>query len=128
MPDPLMNLPTLDPRALAAPRVPAAPEGRSPREAAREFEGLLMAQLFQTLRKTVEPSGLFGEEGQARSTYEYLLDQAVVQHAMNTGRGWGLAERLEQAWAQREEKTALSALAGGDLKDSVSVPIGTLSR
>lgn len=128
MADPLMNPLALDPRALAAPRLPSVSEGRSPREAAREFEGLLMAQLFQTLRKTVEPSGLFGEEGQARSTYEYLLDQAVVQHAMNTGRGWGLAERLEQAWAQREEKAALSGSAGGDLKDSVSVPIGTLSR
>lgn len=128
MPDAPMNPLALDPRALVAPRLPSAPEGRSPREAAREFEGLLMAQLFQTLRKTVEPSGLFGEDGQARSTYEYLLDQAVVQHAMTTGRGWGLAERLEQAWAQREEKTALSGPGGRDLKDSVSVPIGTLSR
>ena len=77
MSDPVMNVLSMDPRSIAAPRLPSGPEGRSAREAALEFEGLLMAQLFQTLRKTVEPSGLFGEEGQARSTYEYLLDQAV---------------------------------------------------
>lgn len=128
MSDPVMNVLSMDPRSIAAPRLPLGPEGRSAREAALEFEGLLMAQLFQTLRKTVEPSGLFGEEGQARSTYEYLLDQAVVQQAMASGRGWGLAERLEQAWTQREEKTALSTGSEGDLKNSVSVPIGTLSR
>lgn len=68
-------------------------------EAARQFEGMLMQMLFQTMRKTVEPSGLFGEGGQARSTYEFLLDQAVVEKAVASGRGWGLAERLESAWA-----------------------------
>lgn len=128
MPEALMSPLVMDPRALAAPRLPSVPAGRSATEAAREFEGLLMAQLFQTLRKTVEPSGLFGDESQARGTYEYLLDQAVVQHAMASGRGWGLAERLEQAWAAGEEKTALSGGSEGHLKDSVSVPIGTLSR
>lgn len=63
-----------------------------------------MAQLFQSLRKTVEPSGLFGDGGQAQQTYEYLFDQAVVEHAMASGRGWGLAERIEQDWNLREEK------------------------
>jgi len=83
------------------------PSGKtSPKEAARKFEGLLMAQLFQSLRKTVQPSGLFGDEGQARQTYEYLLDQAVVEHAMAGGRGWGLAERIEQDWARHSEKMA----------------------
>ncbi len=67
-------------------------------QAARQFEGLLMGVLFQTLRKTVEPSGLLGDSGQSRSTYEYLLDQAVVERAVNSGRGWGLAERLKAAW------------------------------
>lgn len=67
-------------------------------EAAVEFEGLLMSQMLQTMRKTVEPSGLFGENRQARSTYEYLLDQAVIQHSLKSGKGWGLAEKLEAAW------------------------------
>lgn len=83
------------------------PPSKDPKTAAREFEGLLMAQLFQTLRKTVHHSGLFGDSGQARGTYEYLLDQAVVQQAMAAGKGWGLAERLERDWTARQEKTAV---------------------
>ena len=69
----------------------------------RQFEGLLMSLLFQTMRKTVQPSGLFGESGQSRSTYEYLMDQAVVDQAVSTGHGWGLAERLKASWARQEK-------------------------
>ncbi len=72
-------------------------------KAARQFEGLLMGVLFQTMRKTVEPSGLFGESGQSRSTYEYLMDQAVVDRAVSGGRGWGLAERLKESWNRSEK-------------------------
>lgn len=72
-------------------------------KAARQFEGLLMGLLFQTMRKTVEPSGLFGESGQSRSTFEYLLDQAVVDRAVSNGHGWGLADRLKAAWTQAGE-------------------------
>lgn len=73
-------------------------------KAARQFEGLLMGLLFQTMRKTVEPSGLLGDSGQSRSTYEYLMDQAVVDRAVTTGHGWGLAERLKAAWAPPASK------------------------
>ncbi|HEX7553921.1 MAG TPA: rod-binding protein [Geothrix sp.] len=72
-------------------------------KAARQFEGLLMGLLFQTMRKTVKPSGLLGDSGQSRSTYEYLLDQAVVDRAVSGGRGWGLAERLKASWGQSEK-------------------------
>lgn len=72
-------------------------------KAARQFEGLLMGLLFQTMRKTVQPSGLFGDSGQSRSTYEYLLDQAVVDQAVANGRGWGLAERLKIQWSRQEK-------------------------
>lgn len=67
-------------------------------EAALMFEGLVMTQMFQAMRKTIQPSGLFGDDSQTRSTYEYLLDQAVVEHAMASGKGLGLAERLEKTW------------------------------
>lgn len=72
-------------------------------KAARQFEGLLMGLLFQTMRKTVQPSGLFGDSGQSRSTYEYLMDQAVVDQAVSTGHGWGLAERLKASWTRQEK-------------------------
>ena len=76
------------------------------KEAALMFEGLIMTQLFQAMRKTVQPSGLFGDDSQARSTYEYLLDQAVVEHAMASGKGWGLAERLEKTWTNTQIDTS----------------------
>lgn len=85
---------------------PLLPAGKAtPKEAAKRFEGMLMAQLFQSLRKTVHSSGLFGENATAHETYDYLLDQAVVQHAMDAGRGWGLAERLEAAWEAKGATT-----------------------
>ena len=74
------------------------------KEAAEKFEGMLMAYLFQDMRKTVQASGLFGNEGTARSTYEYLLDQAVSTNAMAAGKGWGLSQRLEAAWDARSAK------------------------
>jgi Rod binding domain-containing protein len=75
----------------------AIPSGTDPKEAAKQFEGLLMANLFKEMRKTVHHSSLFGDGGTARSTYEYLLDQAVVNHAMDSGKTWGLSERLESS-------------------------------
>jgi len=117
------------PKDLLAVELPTSASGKtSPKEAAQRFEGLLMAQLFQSLRKTVEPSGLFGDGGQARQTYEYLFDQAVVEHAMASGRGWGLAERIERDWARQEEKDVQSPFGKRDLKDSLGMPIQRLSR
>jgi len=85
-------------------------------KAAQEFEGMLMEQLMQSMRKTVEPSGLFGQEGQSRSTYEYLMDQAVIAKAVQGGKGFGLAAHLERIWANR------------DLGNSKTLPIGLESR
>ncbi len=67
-------------------------------DSARQFEGMLMANLFQSMRKTVEPSNLLGNGQGSQQTYEYLLDQAVVAQAMQSGKGWGLAERLAESW------------------------------
>lgn len=95
------------PVALARVNTPVAEDGtgKDPKEAARMFEGMLWTQVFQAMRKTVEPSGLFGGEGESRSTYEYLLDQAVVTATMEKRGGFGLADRLEQQMtAQRTDK------------------------
>lgn len=93
-----------DPKDLIPAQLPA---GKSNREAALEFEGLIMSQLFQAMRKTVEPSGLFGGNAQTRSTYEYLLDRAVIDRSVQNGRSWGLAQRLEEAWNPPTKKTDL---------------------
>jgi Rod binding domain-containing protein len=82
-------------------------------QAARQFEGLLMGLLFQSMRKTVEPSGLLGDSGQSQSTYEYLMDQSVIEKAVSSGRGWGLAERLKADWARQADSTSGSSKVNG---------------
>ncbi|HJW43705.1 MAG TPA: rod-binding protein [Geothrix sp.] len=107
------GLPAVDALTQAqAARVPPGPSDKTDL-AARQFEGLLMGLLFQTMRKTVEPSGLLGDSGQSRATYEYLMDQAVVDRAVTSGRGWGLAERLKAAWAQPAKPEPEKGLPGG---------------
>jgi Rod binding domain-containing protein len=75
-------------------------------EAARMFEGLILTQMFKVMRQAIPPSGLFGEDTQTRATYEYLLDQAVVEQAMAAGKGLGLADRLEKTWEQQKKSAS----------------------
>jgi len=97
------GLPAVDPMAQAQGAKALPDQSERTDKAARQFEGLLMGLLFQTMRKTVQPSGLFGDSGQSKSTYEYLMDQAVVDRAVSSGRGWGLADRLKAQWSQQEK-------------------------
>ncbi len=98
-----LGLPTVDALSQAQGTQALPDPAEKTDKAARQFEGLLMGLLFQTMRKTVKPSGLLGDSGQSRSTYEYLLDQAVVDRAVSGGRGWGLAERLKASWSKSEK-------------------------
>jgi Rod binding domain-containing protein len=93
------------PSEIVAQRLPG-PTGSKPdnAKAARQFEAMMMACMFKEMRNTVHPSGLLGDDGVARSTYEFLLDQAVTSRALQGGRGYGLAQRLEAAWDSRDVK------------------------
>lgn len=71
--------------------------------AAEAFEGILLGQMMATMRSTVPHSGLFGESETTRSTYDYLMDQAVIDKAIKGGRGLGLAAHLERSWARSRE-------------------------
>lgn len=99
----LVSLPAVDAATLGqgAEKVPSVQD--KTKEAAQQFEGLLMGLLFQAMRKTIQPSGLLGDSGHSRSTYEYLMDQAVANKAAASGKGWGLAERLEAEWSRNTE-------------------------
>lgn len=88
----LLTAPQAAPTDLAVQAPPSTPDAK---EAAKQFEGMLMANLFKEMRKTVQHTGLFGENEQTTSTYEFLLDQAVINHAMDAGSTWGLRDRLE---------------------------------
>jgi len=93
------------PQEIVAQSMPVPGSGQAGNaEAAKQFEGMLMAFLFQQMRKTVQPSGLFGGNGNARSTYEYLLDQAVTSNAMDAGKGWGLSRQLQEQWDANKAK------------------------
>jgi Rod binding domain-containing protein len=94
------GLPTVDTLAQAQGAVALPDQTEKTDKAARQFEGLLMSMVLQTMRKTVQPSGLFGDSGSSRSTYEYLMDQAVVDRAVSAGHGWGLADRLKASWSR----------------------------
>ena len=86
-----------------------------------------MEQLMQGMRKTVEPSGLFGQHDQSSSTYEYLMDQAVIAKAVKAGKGLGLAPQMERLWASRQGR-ASSPENFHPLGNDSALPIGLGSR
>lgn len=98
---PLLSAAVQSPTDLVAQAPPT--QGKDPREAAKQFEGFLLANLFQQLRKTVHSSGFLGG-GMAQSSYEFLLDQAVVSHAMDAGKTWGLTDKLEADFRSAQKK------------------------
>lgn len=106
-----LSLPAIDAATLGQGAAVVPTPSDKTKKAAEQFEGLLMGLLFQAMRKTIQPSHLFGDSGNSRSTYEYLMDQAVADKAASSGKGWGLAERLEEAWSRRDE--APKVRAGG---------------
>jgi Rod binding domain-containing protein len=97
---------TAAPQDLAAQALPGPGASKEKNAAAaRQFEALLMANMFKEMRQTVHPSGLFGNDTNAQSTYEYLLDQAVTTSALKGGKGYGIAQKLEAAWDRQTPKS-----------------------
>jgi Rod binding domain-containing protein len=107
------SIPTVDALAQAQSAKPVPGGTDKSDKAARQFEGLLMSLVFQTMRKTIQPSGLFGDSGSSRSTYEYLMDQAVVDRAVAAGHGWGLADRLKASWSRLGQQAAKKEVPAG---------------
>ena len=64
-----------------------------PKEAAKQFEGLMIQMMVKEMRKTLPENGLFGSDD--ISMYEDLFDQ-VISDRIAEGRGFGLAEQLLQ--------------------------------
>ncbi|MEO0325569.1 MAG: hypothetical protein AAF447_21610, partial [Myxococcota bacterium] len=64
-------------------------------QAAKQFEGLLLQQLWQTLRKTVS-SRAFGGAGAGGGTYFHFVDEAMSQGLVEAG-GLGLQDQLTRA-------------------------------
>jgi len=81
------------PMLLNAPQDPAEQQVQG-REAARQFEELLMQQLWQVMRRTAG-EGAFGSSI-GSGTYTHFIDQAVAEQLSRAG-GIGLAASLEQS-------------------------------
>ena len=103
----VLGLGQLAPTDLAAQKLPGAGSTHEHNvEAANQFEAMMMAYMFQSMRQTVSASGLFGDDKIARSTYEYLLDQAVTTQALKAGKGYGLSQRLASQWDGKAGKSS----------------------
>ncbi len=65
------------------------------REAAREFEGLLLEQMVKEMRKAVPKSGLLGDEP-GQELFEEMLDGEFVRLMTRKG-GIGIADYLTRS-------------------------------
>ncbi|MEM9194165.1 MAG: rod-binding protein [Myxococcota bacterium] len=98
--------PSLVDPSLAAPETPV-PDPRASREAAQQFESLVVRQLLAVLRKTA-PSGTMMGGGQAGEMYMQMFDDAIAERLAEGG-GIGLGSMLEGALGGAVE--ALPSLA-----------------
>ncbi|MCB9623955.1 MAG: hypothetical protein H6723_11590 [Sandaracinus sp.] len=77
-------------------RDPSVPEPPSQaRQAAQQFESLLIRQLWQVMRQSAG-GGLLSGEGQGAGLYGHLIDEAMSSHLQNAG-GLGLVSVLERS-------------------------------
>jgi Rod binding domain-containing protein len=99
------------------------PASKSRIETAKKFEGILMHQLLQVMRKSANSGGLGGSEG-ASGQYSAMFDEAIADK-MAEGGGIGLASALIESMggepqnarqslsAQSISTTGLPSSAGG---------------
>lgn len=69
------------------------PEDRKVVVAAREFEALMIQQLFKSMRETTKPAGIDG--GSTMATYRDMMDEQVARD-LSQGRGIGLSKAISQ--------------------------------
>lgn len=87
------------------------------RQAADEFEALLVEQLVKEMRKAVVKSDLFGDRDN-EELFEEMLDGEYVRLIMNRG-GLGISDLLMKQWERDQPVNN----AVGSLKFAHGVPI-----
>lgn len=88
----------------------ASLRGRAPREVAREFEAMLLAQMIAAMRKTVPESGLLGASAH-RQVFDGVFDLELAR-VLGGDNGLGLADVLTR---QLGLETREPAAPGRDL-------------
>jgi len=94
-------------------------EGASLEKAAQEFEAILVTQMLQVMRESVNSSGLF-EDAPGKDLYMGMMDQEVARALVDQGGGFGLAQHIRRAL---EEKSQVPSPAAQFLESS-AVPAG----
>ena len=79
------------------------PQDRKIMAVARDFEALMIDQLFQTMRQTVNPTGLDG--GSTMKTYQGMMDEKMAS-LMAHGQGLGLADMIARQLMGHDPETS----------------------
>jgi flagellar protein FlgJ len=87
----------IDPRMMLSQAAPQpdtrkARDLESLRESSREFETLLVMEMFKAMRQAVPDGGLF-EKSQATEMYQEMIDMETAREATR-GKGLGIAEAM----------------------------------
>ena len=90
---------------------------RTLREATQEFEGLFIAHMMQTMRRSVPGSKLLGS-GSGQTIFREMLDQELSRQIAHSG-GFVIGEMLYQ-------ELAAPNTTGRDQRPAVSSPIGPI--
>ncbi|MFV0436175.1 MAG: rod-binding protein [Desulfopila sp.] len=98
---------TIDPRTVPSHRFhaqqPKAPEERKSedlqklRESCREFEAILVMEMYKAMRKSVPDGGLF-EKSMATELYQDMFDQQIAEKT-SQGPGMGIGEAMYRQMA-----------------------------
>jgi Rod binding domain-containing protein len=78
---------------------------KSTREAATEFESLLVGQMLKTMREGKEESWLGGESSAGNESIMEMAEQQVARAIAQRG-GFGIARMLDQTFAQARTSSA----------------------
>lgn len=109
----------------AQPRRGPSAQTETAREAARQFEGLMVRELMKVLRKTVPESSMNGS-GFSGQMYTEMLDDALADE-LAKGTGLGMRDMLERSLGG-DPTTGTAGVDSLGPEDSLAHLVGTVRR
>jgi flagellar protein FlgJ len=79
---------------------PAAAQDRKLRQACRDFESILLFNLFKEMRRTIPKSGLL-PPAPGKETFQMMFDQKIAEDLSQRGEGMGLQQVLYEQLRRR---------------------------
>ncbi len=102
-------------------RAQASSGDEQAREAAKQFEALLVRKLWQIMRKTAGDA-MAGGAGPGAGMYGHMMDEAMASHLTEAG-GLGLAPQLERAFGVRGAEASSTAPVDFDAPRTPRAPL-----